>query len=366
MRNSRSYNLLIGIGLPILVAGALIGCEDFLEGSPQGALDEGTLANQNGVEGSLIAAYRVLDWTTGVGGAWGSAASNWVWGSVTGDEAYKGSENNDQPNITDIELYNWTTGLAEDYLNDKWRAAYEGVVRANATLRLLDQVLADSPGEISDADADGIRGEAHFLRAHYHFEAYRMWENIPYYVETDEDFRKTNMGVDVVGNLLADLDAAIGLLEPTPRNLQVGRATQWTARAYKGRVQMYAGDFQGALTTLREVRTGGPYGLEQDYSRVWTGFQAFANGPETIFAFQASSNDGEPSGNNANYGERLNFPHSGSPFGCCGFHQPTQNLVNFFSVDAGGLPLSLSDPNWNARDANLDAAASAALSSPRW
>jgi hypothetical protein len=87
---------------------------------------------------------------------------------------------------------------------------------------------------------------------------------------------------------------------------------------------------------------------------VWTGFQAFANGPETIWAYQASANDGEPSGNNANFGERLNFPYSGSHFGCCGFNQPSQNLVNFYQVDANGLPLALSAPaTWNASDANF-------------
>ncbi len=344
---------LVGATLLLFAVGVTYGCDEFLEGAPQGTLDEQTLANQTGVEGSLIATYRSIEWNGAVGGAWGSAASNWVWGSVTSDDAYKGSEASDQPPITDIELYQWGTGQVEDYLNDKWRAVYEGVVRANATIRLLDEVLAASPGEISDSDADGIRGEALFLRAHFHFEGWRMWGSIPYYVETDEDFRKPNTGVDVAASLIADLDQAISLLPPTPRNGQLGRATSWTARAYKGRVQMYDGDFQGAATTLREVRQSGPYALEENFQRVWTGFAEFANGPETIFAYQASANDGEPNGDNANWGERLNFPHSGSPFGCCGFHQPTQNLVNFFRVDASGLPLALTDGTWNASDANF-------------
>jgi starch-binding outer membrane protein, SusD/RagB family len=35
----------------------------------------------------------------------------------------------------------------------------------------------------------------------------------------------------------------------------------------------------------------------------------------------------------------LNWPH-GSDIGmCCGFHQPSQNLVNAYKVDANGLPL---------------------------
>ncbi len=354
--------LLSGTAFLILVAGATYACADFLDSAPQGTLDDLTLANQNGVEGNLIAAYRVLDWNGAVGGAWGSAASNWVWGSVTSDDAYKGSEASDQPPITDIELYNWSTGGAEDYLNDKWRNVYEGVVRTNATIRLLNSVIADTPDEISQDDENSIRGEATFLRAHFHFEAWRMWGNIPYYREDDEDFRKSNVGVDALAEILSDLNAAIGLLPATPRNGQVGRVTSWTAEAYKGRVQMYAGDLAGARTTLGNVRASGPYALEDNYHNVWTGFQEFSNGPETILAYQSSSNDGEPEGNNANWGERLNFPHSGFPGGnCCGFHQPTQNLVNFFAVDAGGLPLALTDPNWNANDANLDATASATL-----
>ncbi len=361
MKSLHRSRLFVGTALLIFVAGATYACDDFLVGAPQGALDEKTLANQSGVEGTLIAAYRVLDWNLGVGGAWGPAASNWVWGSVTSDDAYKGSEASDQPPITDIELYNWSTGGAEDYLNDKWRNVYEGVVRSNATIRLLDAVLTDNPGTISSADENSIRGEATFLRAHFHFEAWRMWRNVPYYTESDEDFRKSNVGVDALQQVLADLDAAIALLPPSPRNGEVGRVTSWTAEAYKGRAQMYAGDFTAARATLSNVRTSGPYALEENYHRVWTGFQEFANGPETILAYQASSNDGEPEGNNANWGERLNFPHSGSPIGCCGFHQPSQNLVNFFAVDAAGLPLALTDPTWNDRDDNLDATASASL-----
>lgn len=359
MNNTSRHRLILGTALMSLTAVTLSGCENFLEdaAAPQGTLNEQTLANRNGVEGSLIAAYRSLDWNTGVGGAWGSAASNWVWGSVTSDDAYKGSEASDQPPINDIEAYQWGTADAESYLNDKWRAMYEGIVRTNATLRLLAQVLASSPGEFTTETARSIEGEAIFLRAHYHFEAWRMWGSIPYYREDDTDFRKANIdSAAVVTELLADLDAAIALLPTAPRGGQKGRVTQWTAKAYKGRVQAYAGQWAAALTTLRDVQQNGPYALEASFDRVWTGFSAFANGPETILAYQASANDGEPSGNNANYGERLNFPHSGSYFGCCGFHQPSQNLVNFYQVDALGLPLALSNTtSWNASSTNFTA-----------
>src|SRR6266566_256641 len=343
---------LLGATAFLLVLGVITyACKDFLNTPAQGTLDETTLETRSGVEGPLIAAYRALDCTNAQinlpGDHWGCAASNWVWGSVASDDSYKGSNFGDQAAVHDIEVYNWSTSGSNAYLNDKWTAVYEGVSRSNAVLRLLAKVQQSKPNEIPAADAKGIRGEAIFLRAHYHFEAWRMWGNIPYYAETDINyFKPNNLGVDSVARLIInDLDTAIALLPATPRNGQVGRATKWAATAYKGRVQVYIGDYAGALTTLRSVQASGVYALETSFDHVWTGFHQFANGKETILAYEASINDGEPNGNNSNYGERLNFPYV-DPF-CCGFHQPSQNLVNFFVVNDSGLPLAVTDPTWN-------------------
>jgi hypothetical protein len=362
MKIASKRSLFLGTASLILAGATLYGCKDFLStnATPQGTLDQGTLANQAGVEGSLVAAYRTLDCTNATQANWGCAASGWVWGSVTSDDAYKGSEASDQPAINDIEAYHWSTGDAESYLDVKWRAVYEGVVRANATLRLLKQVNTASPGAISAAIAQSIEGEALFLRAHYHFEAWRMWGNIPYYKEDETDFRKANgTSAAAIALIIADLDSAIKLLPTIPRSK--GRVSQWSAKAYKGRAQVYAGLYPAALITLRDVRTNGPYALEASFDKVWTGFAAAENGKETILAYEASANDGEPSGNDANYGERLNFPHGGSHSGCCGFHQPSQNLVNFFAVDATGLPLALTDPNWNVNNTTVVAGSATAI-----
>jgi hypothetical protein len=353
MNTPLRYRLLSGTALVMLVAGVAYSCKDFLNTPAQGTLDQTSLQTKAGVEATLIAAYRALDCTNSTNGNWGCAASNWVWGSVASDDAYKGSNASDQPPINDIEEYVWSTGDAESYLNVKWQQVYEGVVRANATLRLLALVVTSKPGEISAADAKGIKGEAFFLRAHYHFEAWRMWGNIPYYYETDTDYRKTNQGVNAPALISADLDSAIAYLPATPRNGEKGRVTSWTAKAYKGRLQVYTGNYAAAITTLRGVVTGGPYALQPDFRQVWTGVKSYYDGPETILAYQASVNDGEPNGNNGNYGERLNFPY-GAGF-CCGFHQPSQNLVNFFLVDANGLPVALTNPNWNVSNAKLAA-----------
>src|SRR3989449_2251800 len=322
MNTLNRHKLLVGTGFLILLGGVTYSCKDFLNALPQGTLNEATLANAAGVEGSLIAAYRALDCTNSTNTDWGCAASDWAFGSVPSDEAYKGSEASDQPGVTDLELYNWTTGSADDSLNPKWTAVCEGDFRSNATFRLLHRVQAEKPTEIDTAAAHRIEGEAKFLRAHYMFEGMRMWGAVPYYYENDtSDFKKTNVGVNDTTLILADLDSAIALLGPAgavPRNGEKGRATKWTATAYKGRVQVYAHDYAGAVTTLQSVVASNVYALETSFDHVWTGFHQFADGPGTILAYQASPNDGEPDGNNANYGEGLNFPHADSTCGCGG------------------------------------------------
>lgn len=359
--NTRKWNkLLIGTAVVTLAIGVTYACKDFLNTAPQGVLNQDALATPDGVEGLLIAAYRSLDCSSSSAGSWGCAASNWVWSGVTSGDAHKGSNLGDQQPVNEIETFLWGVGDVQDYLNQKWAQVYDGVARANATIRLLNKVIAAGALDSASPQAIGIRGEAIFLRAHYHFEAYRMWQNVPYYYENDTlDFKKTNVGVDVIGNIVKDLKTANHLLGATPRGGDAGRATAWTAAAYLGRVYVYAAAktavyWDSAKTVLDSVVTNGPYGLESDFTHVWTAFTQYQNGPETILAFQASVRDGEPSGWNSNWGERLNFPHSGSHFGCCGFHQPTYTLVNYFQVDANGLPLAETNAGWNSLDTSFD------------
>jgi len=64
----------------------------------------------------------------------------------------------------------------------------------------------------------------------------------------------------------------------------------------------------------------------------------FKNSCESVFAAQASVNDGTY-GLNSNIGDVLNLPHNQTLGYCCGFFQPTQFLVNHFKTDpSSGLP----------------------------
>jgi len=127
----------------------------------------------------------------------------------------------------------------------------------------------------------------------------------------------------------------MGVLPAT--QTQVGRSTSWAAKAYLGRVMLYQKNFAGALALFNDVINGGGFSLIPNFGDVHG--SAGNNGPHSIFQIQHSVNDGVPDGENGNYGEVLNNPHNGSAGGgCCGFYQPTHNLVNSFKT-VNGLPV---------------------------
>src|SRR5690606_2255301 len=93
---------------------------------------------------------------------------------------------------------------------------------------------------------------------------------------------------------------------------------------------------EDVVTLTTEIITMGGYELHDDIRKnfLWD----FDNGVESIFAVQYSIADGTPFGN-TNMERALNY-NTSSRYGCCSFHQPSQNLVNSFRTDPGtGLPL---------------------------
>ncbi len=326
----------IALAVCVLSAGLFACSDQFLDRPLAGATDASALANQKGVDAVLIGAYSALDgWTEdwSGGAVWTSAGSNWVFGSILGGDATKGSDAGDQPSITPIEKYAPST--ENEYFVGKWRVSYDGVARSNSVIQ-----LANAAGDIPADKKARIIAEARFLRGFYHFEAKRMWNNIPYIDDAVTNFRVPN-DKDAWAPITADLKAAADALPEAMPN--VGRVNKWAAKAYLAKALMYQGKFAEALPILNDVISNGKtpvgtkYGLNDcfhDNFRV-----SLKNSKESVFAAQCSVNDGTE-GANGNYGDVLNTPYGGgAPGECCGFFQPSNSLVNSYKVDAKGLPL---------------------------
>lgn len=315
--------------------------EDFLNITPNGSLDAQVLGTYEGVDALLIGAYSLLDGYWNQGG-WGPASSGWVYGSIRGMEANKGTDSGDQPDINPIQTY--TETATNPYLNDKWRAVYEGVSRCNSTI--LTAAVALDNGTMTQAEYDMIIAQARALRGVYHFWAFKLWGDlntgmyIPYVDENTDPATVTN-DVDVRPSIIEDITAGTSL----PLDMkQIGRFNKTVCQVFlaKAYMQMYQ-DYNSALPLLNEVvasgtqPAGGEIGLNDTYGEIFDIEQR--NCKESVYTVQYSVNDNGGAWN-AGYGEVLNFPYKsgGSPGGCCGFFNPTQDFVNSFNT-SGGLPL---------------------------
>jgi hypothetical protein len=107
--------------------------------------------------------------------------------------------------------------------------------------------------------------------------------------------------------------------------------------AVLARAHLFQQDYSSAADVLDDIIGSGNYSLMPNYFDNY--MIANNNNVESIFEIQYAVNDGTPDSFNGGYGDCLNFPHGGDIGTCCGFHQPSQNLVNAFKVDDSGLPL---------------------------
>jgi len=324
---------------------AVAACSKFLDKTPVGTLSPTVVYNKSGVEGILIGAYSLLDGEGGNGGGWGSAASNWVYGSVCADEAYKGSTPSDQGDIVPLET--WTATSTNGYPSGKWSLCYDGVQRANEVLRTIP--LAK---DLSADDIKEFTAEARFLRGHYHFELKKVFNNAPFIAETvGVDTKPEEVAnVDANGNyvniwpqIIEDLKFAADNLPET--QTEIGRVNSWAAKAFLAKAYLFTADYTNAKTVLDDIISKGQTsgGKKYDLAAFLDNFDASKqkDDPEIVFAAQMSVNDGSGTSgtSNGNYGDVLNFPYNAGPGACCGFFNPSQSLANSFKTDANGLPL---------------------------
>src|SRR6185312_5370747 len=110
--------------------------KEFLTRTPLGALSEDVLATPSGINGLLVGAYAALDGQDlGASQAWSGSVTNWIWGSVAGGDAHKGSDAGDQAPINPIAT--WSITPSNPMAADKWVVTYGGIDRVNAVLKVL-------------------------------------------------------------------------------------------------------------------------------------------------------------------------------------------------------------------------------------
>ena len=207
------------------------------------------------------------------------------------------------------------------------------------------RILKKATG-INHDDSIEIAAEGRFLRGHYHFEAKKMWNNIPYVDET-VTYEGGNFYIaNDTSWLPIEKDLLYAVNHLPQRQPAIGRINYYTAEAVLAKAYLFQHKYTEAQPLLKDIIDNGvnslgvKYSLSPNYGDIFD--PAHKNGSESIFVAQASVNDGA-FGQNGNAGDALNFPFptdgSAAPGTCCGFFQPSQYLVNHFKTDpVTGLP----------------------------
>src|SRR5947209_9538877 len=164
----KKYKFIIPAALLLIV---ITACKrSFLDKPPLGTLNPQIVATKAGVQGLLIGAYSLVD-GEGMGGfdGFASGASNWIFGGVASDDAYKGSDPSDVADAAPYEQ--WVTLTATNgAIPQKWNVDYGGIQRSNDVLR----ILALTPG-LSDEDKAQITAQSRFLRAFFHMDLKKIF-----------------------------------------------------------------------------------------------------------------------------------------------------------------------------------------------
>ena len=326
------------------------GCSDnFLENPPQGSLSDGVMNSPEAIELLVNAAYASLyGMTNEQGDPCMRPTTNWSYGEVRADNAYKGGGGEgDVWDVHAMETFQLQSNNGN--LDGKWFNLYSLISRCNSALRVLK---AADPNEYKDRD---MRiAEVKVIRAHHYFELVRLFNKVPYidedlkvseYVDVPNDqFTRKEHLARIAGDLL---DAAEDLPE---KQGEVGRINRNIALAYAAKVKLYEAYEQDEQThavtgvnkqLLREVvdlidEVKG-YDLLTDFQQL--DMIDYENGPESVFAVQYSMNDGSSDGGRINWSNLLNSPGGNSPYHGDGFFLPSQDLINAYQTDENGLPV---------------------------
>lgn len=329
----------INFVIAVAIISSITSCsDDYLDEVTYGEVDPAEMTKAENIERAIISAYSVLNGQfDGSSSAFNSPASNWSFGDVVSDDAYKGGGGTgDQSDMHQMEIFSTNPTTLD--VQRKWMALYEGVKRCNEAMRLLA-----ASEDFDESLKKQRKAELHFLRGHYYFELKKIFNQIPYIDDTAEtvaDYAKSNTeftSEQLWGKIENDFKAAHAVLPVSQE--EIGRPTKIAAIAYLSKTYLFQKKWDLAYEALGEVLLS-DYGLMDDFQELF--LPENNNNKEVIFSVQHTINDGHPRNYNGSIGDRLIAP-GGPYYARYGFKRPSQNLVNAFKVTPTGLPANNND-----------------------
>ena len=291
----------------LTVLGIITSCSDFLTEQLKG---DYTSANFYTTPEAATAA---------VTGIYNSLYGNtlWMFGDVASDDALKGGNAGDQPDIVGIDDFTATSD--NGVLSTFWQSTYETIARANNAIYYI------SPMKIDATLRNHLVGEAKYLRALSYFNLVNIFGKVPLKLEPQLTTATINVGLSEVTVIYAqiekDLTDATTVLPDSA--LQRGRVTKGAAYGMLAKVDLYQQKYADCLTNIQALENLHKYKLLSNYANL---FKAGAeDSTEVIFGLRYIRSTVSSIGNN------LNVYFSPAGEGGYYFDAPTQSYVDAFT-----------------------------------
>ncbi|WP_350285803.1 RagB/SusD family nutrient uptake outer membrane protein [uncultured Croceitalea sp.] len=315
--------------LPLTIILLLMGCDDFLDETPETfQTPQNFFQTEAQINEAITGIYNT---NRGL-----MNGAHWRFGENRSDNTSFQFNPADRGGINNEEVDLFLMLSANPNLSGYWNASYSGISRANFVLENIDGVPFNS-----ETVKEVRRGEILFLRSWFYFNLVQLFGDVPFVTSAgdspdeilSDEFLERVPVDQVYTNILTDIQEAIDVL-PNQNNTESGRVTLGAALMLKAKMHMALQEFQLARTLLEQMQGLG-YSLQTDYASIFSPDNK--NNSESVFEIQYSFALGQAS----NFVSRFVPFNSGSdilgdsgPAGSrAGQNQPTQSLIDLYDAD---------------------------------
>jgi hypothetical protein len=241
--------------------------EAFLDKKPHTETDNSFYATLSGAEQGINAAYDILQQGE-------SYERSLFAGTVCSGDALTGGEPGGADQSDLQRIMKFTNLTSSSYSGAFWKTLYSGIYRCNQIIKYISEPI--------DGFDDGLRnrflGEAYFLRAYYHFSLQVFYggepqlqgvfnnqlKGVPYidHLLLKEEWNQTRPELTYTwGRIEEDFKKAAAMLPASYDANNIGRATQWVAKAMLAKTFLYQEKWEDAYQAAKEVINSGNFWL---------------------------------------------------------------------------------------------------------
>lgn len=263
----------------------LTSCKDFLEEDARSDMTVGNFyKTEADADAAIVGAYDLLNnqWDIYFRGIY-------LLAELPTDNATCGVG---VANANIFALDDFTFGPVNDRINVLYTALYSAIKNANVAIDNIPNI------SFNEAKKNRLIGEARFIRGLLYYNLVRLFGEVPLVLHQATSLNEVNIArspiEEIYQQIIDDFTFAEGSLDETNSSVNIGRATQASAKALLASVYLTRKEYALAKVKAEETLSLPGYGLEDSYFDLFT--PAHKDNKEFLFAVQNKGMTGTGNG----------------------------------------------------------------------